>query len=65
MANACFHHPAKGFGWEDLIEKCCQHVLKDPSDNEDHKNAPTVPILYDNGTYFICNIVLNSNPTFL
>jgi hypothetical protein len=65
MANACFHRPTKGFKWEDLIKKCCQHVLGDPSDDEDDEDAPTVPILYDNDTYFICDIVLNSNPTFL
>ncbi|KAG2366149.1 hypothetical protein BDR07DRAFT_1480389 [Suillus spraguei] len=29
------------------------------------EDAPTIPILYDNGAYFICDIVLNSNPTFL
>jgi hypothetical protein len=65
MANACFHRPAECFGWENLIERCCQHVLEDPSDDEDDEDAPTVPVLYDNGAYFICDIVLNSNPTFL
>ncbi|KAG1719859.1 hypothetical protein EDD22DRAFT_854785 [Suillus occidentalis] len=41
---------------------CCQHVLKGPADDEDDEDAPTVPVLYDNGAYFICDIVLNSNP---
>jgi hypothetical protein len=65
MANACFHRPAEGFGWERLIERCCQQVLEDPADDEDDEDAPTVPVLYDNGAYFICDIVLNRDPTFL
>jgi len=65
IANACFHHPTKGFGWEHLIKRYCQQVLEDPADNEDDADAPTIPVLYDNGTYFICDIVLNSDPTFL
>jgi hypothetical protein len=65
IANACFHRPAEGFGWEHLIERCCQQVLEDPADDTDDEDAPTVPVLYDNGAYFICDIVLNSDPTFL
>lgn len=42
MMNACFTRPAEGFGWENLIENCCQRVLEDlEADDED---APTVPI---------------------
>lgn len=65
MANACFHRPAEGFGWENLIENCCQRVLENPADDEDDEDAPTVPVLYDNGAYFMCDIVVNSDPTFL
>ncbi|KAG2354312.1 hypothetical protein BDR07DRAFT_1382332 [Suillus spraguei] len=47
-----------GFGWE---KNCCQRVLEDlEADDED---APTVPILYDSGTYFICNSVMNTGRT--
>jgi hypothetical protein len=59
--NACFTRPAEGFGWEVLIENCCQQVLEDlEADDED---APTVPDLYDSGTYFICDIVMNTGRT--
>jgi hypothetical protein len=64
MSNASFTRPAEGFGWEDLIEISCQQVLEDPDDDADDEDAPTVPILYDRGTYFICDIVLNRNPAF-
>ncbi|KAG2367063.1 hypothetical protein BDR07DRAFT_1479626 [Suillus spraguei] len=58
MMNACFTHPAEGFGWE---KNCCQRVLEDlEADDED---APTVPILYDSGTYFICDSVMNTGRT--
>jgi len=40
-------------------------LSEDPADNEDDEDAPTIPVLYDNGAYFTCNIVLNSDPTFL
>lgn len=64
IMNACFTRPAEGFGWEDLIEKCCQQVLEDLE--ADLEDTPTVPILYDSGTYFICDIVMNTGrPTFL
>jgi hypothetical protein len=55
MLDTCFTRPAEGFGWEKLIETAYQQVLKD-SDNND---ASTMPILYDSGMYFICDIVLN------
>ncbi|KAG0693109.1 hypothetical protein DFH29DRAFT_1007643 [Suillus ampliporus] len=61
MLNACFTRPAEGFGWESLIETSCQQVLEDPDNNMDDEDTPTMPILYDSGTYFICNIVLNSS----
>lgn len=61
MLNACFTRPAEGFGWESLIETACQQVLED-SDDED-EDAPTIPILYDSGTYFICDIVFNPHST--
>lgn len=61
IMNACFTRPAEGFGWEVLIENCCQQVLEDlEADDED---APTVPDLYDSGTYFICDIVMNTGRT--
>ncbi|KAG2359805.1 hypothetical protein BDR07DRAFT_1487799 [Suillus spraguei] len=58
MMNACFTHPVEGFRWE---KNCCQQVLEDlKADDED---APTIPILYNRGTYFICDSVMNTGHT--
>ncbi|KAG2062694.1 hypothetical protein BDR04DRAFT_1123766, partial [Suillus decipiens] len=56
VSNAYFHRPAEGCGSESLIERYCQQVLEDLADDEDDEDAPTVPVLYDNGAYFICDI---------
>jgi hypothetical protein len=58
MLDTCFTCPAKGFGWEKLIETTCQQVLE-YSDDDDDDDAPTMPILYNSGMYFIHDIILN------
>jgi hypothetical protein len=56
ICNACFTRPAEGFGWESLLESCAHQTLEDSDD----KDSPIIPLLYDSGTYFLCNIVMNT-----
>jgi hypothetical protein len=56
IRNACFTRPAEGFGWESLLESCACQTLEDPDDED----SPIVPLLYDSGTYFLCDIVMNA-----
>jgi hypothetical protein len=51
-----FTCPAEAFGWESLLESCCRHLLEDPND----ENSPIIPLLYNSGTDFLCNIVMNA-----